>query len=232
MNLKKLKRIEDKYMIVNLTKDDVFRQNFLTENQETYQALLRSIRRQQGFGLVFVQCTPFQEHKIIERIKKDIPNKKIDTLTLEHKINKFYNLIAKRFQSQIPDILFISGIDKSLVDDIKPGGIGGQGDYYRLDTVPPILAHLNLQRERFRDDFNKTCFVFFVPLFALKYIVRRSPDFYDWRSGVFDFVTNRNKVDEETLRHLKEGDYQKYLLWTPQKRQQKILEMEDLIEEK
>ncbi|GFE68601.1 tetratricopeptide repeat protein [Chroococcus sp. FPU101] len=219
-------------MVTNFTKEQLLRDFSLkTEYRETYQALLRNLKRREGFGILFVLCSPAQRVEIIDSVQKDLPDKSVETLNLENNINNLYNLIAQKNNQKKIDILFITGIEKTLVDYIKSSGIGGQGDYYRLDTVPPILSHLNLQRERFRDDF-KTCFVFFVPLFALKYILRRSPDFYDWRSGVFEFASTQERVKEESLRYLREGDYEQYLLWTPQQRREKILEIEDLISER
>jgi tetratricopeptide (TPR) repeat protein len=96
---------------------------------------------------------------------------------------------------------------------------GGQGTYYRLDTVPPILAHLNLQRERFRDNF-KFSLVFLLPKFALKYLIRRAPDFFDWRSGVFEFIEDQYF-----------GKYEEYLTLASEERYVKILEIKDLIEQ-
>jgi tetratricopeptide (TPR) repeat protein len=89
--------------------------------------------------------------------------------------------------SRLPwlNILFVRGLEKSLEADIKPG-YKGLGDYYNRNTIPPILSHLNQQRENFRDHFSNICFVFLLPKFAIRYFVRRAPDFYDWNSGIFE----------------------------------------------
>jgi tetratricopeptide (TPR) repeat protein len=88
--------------------------------------------------------------------------------------------------SRLPwlNILFVRGLEKSLEADIKPG-YKGLGDYYNRNTIP-ILSHLNQQRENFRDHFSNICFVFLLPKFAIRYFVRRAPDFYDWNSGIFE----------------------------------------------
>ena len=44
--------------------------------QEKYQAV-RSLRRRKGFGLLFVECSPAQGERIIEKVKADLPQKKI-----------------------------------------------------------------------------------------------------------------------------------------------------------
>ena len=54
--------------------------------------------------------------------------------------------------------------------------------------MPPLLSHLNPQRDNFRDHFGHLCFVFVVPLFALKYLIPRAADFFDWQSTIFTFA--------------------------------------------
>ncbi len=204
-------------------------QDFPAESEEQYQAFVRGLKRKRGFGLLFVRCSPVQGEQLIARVRKDIPQKTIDVLSLDEPIDNLYNIIDSLPNKNQLNILFIIGIEKSIVDYIKPG-LGGQGDYYKEDTVPRILGHLNLQRERFRDNF-KMCFVFLLPLYALKYFIRRAPDFFDWRSGVFEFPTSSEFVQQETIRILSEGDYEEYLQLTSQERKQKILEIQEIFQE-
>ena len=200
-----------------------------TEQEEEYQALLQALRWTEVFGLLFVECSPAQAERIIERAQENIPEKKIEVLQLEESIGNLYDIVADLPEQSKINILFIRGIEKSLVEYIKPG-YGGQGEYYKEDTVPRILGHLNLQRERFRDDFN-ICFVFLLPVFALKYFIRRAPDFYDWRSGVFKFTTDVELVQQESSRVCLKGSYQKYLALKPQERHEKLLDIQSLLEE-
>ena len=204
-------------------------QDFPAESEAQYQAFVRALKRRRGFGLMFVRCSPAEGKQLIARVRKDISQKRIDVLSLEEPIDNLYDIIKGLLHKDKLDILFITGIEKSLVDYIKPG-IGGEGDYYKMDTVPRILGHLNLQRERFRDDF-KICFVFLLPKFALKYFIRRAPDFFDWRSGVMEFATNPELVEQESSRIVQEGDYEEYLKLTPQERNQKVFEIIELLEE-
>ena len=197
--------------------------------EEEYQSLVRSIAWTKGFGLIFVRCSPAVGEELIRKIRDDIPDKKIEVLRLDQPIDNLYPIIENLPNQTEINILFVTGIEKSLVESIKPG-YGGQGDYYKLDTVPRILGHLNLQRERFRDNFN-ICFVFIVPLFGLKYFIHRSPDFFDWRSGVFEFPTKQELLEQESFWILLEGDYEKYCSLTPEAQIQKILEIQELLAE-
>jgi tetratricopeptide (TPR) repeat protein len=154
-------------------------------SEEVYKALLRSLSRRKGFGILFVQCTPVQGERVIKRLQRDLPNKNTKVLNLKKPVDSLYNIIAEDPEINSLDIVFIQGLERSLEAYIKPG-YGGDGDYYNLDTVPKILSHLNQRREAFRDHFDHLCFVFLLPVFAIKYIIRRAPDFFDWSSGVFE----------------------------------------------
>lgn len=197
--------------------------------EETYRALERTLRRIQGFGLVFIQCSPAEGERVIEYVRQKISSKQVEVLRLENKISYLYDEI-ETFQKEKPsDILFITGIEKSLVDYIKLG-IGGQGDYYKEDTVPRILGHVNLQRERFRDNFD-ICFVFLVRKFAYKYFIRRAPDFFDWHSGMFEIPTELEILEQESSRLILEGDYENYLLLSDEERKAKLVEFKECLED-
>ena len=160
-----------------------------TSPEGVYRALLRCLKRTQGFGIVFVQCSPAEGNELIGRMQEDLSEKNIAVLKLTEPIDNLYEIVANRGDRNDLNILFIQGLEKSLEPYIKPG-YGGDGDYYNLDTVPPILSHLNQRREIFRDRLSNICFIFILPTFAIKYIMRRAPDFFDWGSGVFKLSTD------------------------------------------
>jgi hypothetical protein len=158
--------------------------------EEVYKTLLRSLRLKKGFGIVFVQCSPAEAISLIREVEKDLPpfgfatltgqkltppsgsQKRIGVLKLTEAIDNLYDLVANRFDCHDLNILFIQGLEKSLEPYIKPG-YGGEGEYYNLNTVPKILSHLNQRREGFRDNFSNICFVLILPLFAIKFFIRR-----------------------------------------------------------
>jgi hypothetical protein len=162
------------------------------DSEEEYQDLVRTLKRKEGFGLLFVRCSPVEGERLIAKIQEDITHKSIEVLRLDQPIDNLYERIAILQNRHQTEVLFITGIENSLVEDIRPG-YGGKGNFYNQDRIPRILNHLNLHRERFRDSF-KICFVFLLPLFGLNYFIHRAQDFFDWRSGVFDFVPNKVSV--------------------------------------
>lgn len=198
--------------------------------EEIYQALLRSLTRRKGFGIVFVQSSPLEAQRLIQRVQQDLQQKKIATLHLTEPINNLYELVESRLDRNELNILFIQGLEKSLEPFIKPG-YGGEGDYYNIDTVPGILSHLNQRREIFRDRFNNICFVFILPAFAIKYFIRRAPDFFDWSNGVFTFPLDLETLSQELSDILTKRGKNNYSDYSSQESEKLLLKIQQLIDE-
>jgi tetratricopeptide (TPR) repeat protein len=200
------------------------------DDEEVYESLLRAIGRTEGFGLFFVRCIEKDRAKLEQRLKKDLPKLRFERLELQEELKdgNLYRRVAEVAQRLGPlNGLFISGLEKSLDPYVK-SGYGGLGDYYNIDMVPRLLGHLNLQRERFRDDF-PFCLIFFLSAFGIKYIARRAPDFFDWRSGLFEFVADSTKLLKLTWDLM--GDCTEYLTWTDIEQLDRIREIQALIDE-
>jgi Flp pilus assembly protein TadD len=198
---------------------------------EEYSSLVRSLRRRKGFGLEFVRCSPAGGKELITKVRKDLPQKAIAVLELKEPISNLIDKINDFPNQQNLNILFIAGLEKSLVEYIR-SGYGGAGDYYNLDTIPPILSHLNWQRENFRNYFGHLCFVFLLPSFAIKYILRRAPDFFDWGAGIIDFPTDSANVEMASM-HItwERSEIEDYLALNGNERIEKLLEIQELIDE-
>ncbi|MEH2464086.1 tetratricopeptide repeat protein [Nostoc sp.] len=202
------------------------------EPEEAYQDLLRALKRKSGFGLFFVQCTPAEADKFIVKLPQEIPQKKIAVLRLVEAIDNLYQPVAEFVKDKQIDILLIKGLEYSLYKYEKRSfGEITEGQFSNLTSVPHILNHLNQQRERFRDDF-PISFVFLSRSFSINYFIHRAPDFFDWRSGVFELPTTPEVVEQESTRLLLEGDYKEYLKLRPEEKIEKVLEIQDLLAEK
>ncbi|NEU79657.1 tetratricopeptide repeat protein [Nostoc sp. UIC 10630] len=202
------------------------------EPEEAYQDLLRALKRKSGFGLFFVQCTPGEADNFIVKLPQEIPQKKIAVLRLVEAIDNLYQPVVEFIKGKEIDILLIKGLEYSLYKYEKRSfGEITEGQFGNLTSVPHILNHLNQQRERFRDDFS-FCFVFLLRSFSINYLIHRAPDFFDWRSGVFELPTTPEVVEQESTRLLLEGDYEEYLKLSPEQKIEKVLEIQDLLTEK
>ncbi|NEP39603.1 MAG: hypothetical protein F6K35_10260, partial [Okeania sp. SIO2H7] len=169
---------------------------------EEYQDLLNVVRFIEGFGLLFVECSPPQGTEIIEKIRQDIPQERVEVLRLDKTTYNFYSLVKDLPNLAEIDVLFVTGLEYSLYqyeEDMKEKG-WDSNEIISISRrgVPPVLINLNQQRERFRDDFD-ICFVFLLPRFAVDYFIKRAPDFFDWRSGLFLFPMNEEYLRQESL---------------------------------
>ena len=195
-----------------------------------YQGLLRGLRRKRGFGLYFVQCSPSEGTRLIERIRQDLPQK-IEVLKFDAAMDgNFYQCVADYLQAHSDtEVLFVQGLEYSLLSyeaTKREEGWSSEEIYsYSWKAVPRLLGNLNLQRERFRDNF-PIRFVFLLPSFAMKYLIRRAPDFFDWRSGIFEIPSDSELTEKESLRLVQEGGYSEYLNWTQPERDRKIAEIQ------
>ena len=199
--------------------------------EEDYQTFIRTLERTEGFRLLFVQCTPAEGKQLITRVKDDLPEKTIEVLCLDQPIENLYEIVEQLLNREQVNILFIQGLEHSFYEyeQIKFGDTH-ERDFYSWKGVPRILNHLNQHRERFRDTF-EICFVFLLRPFSLKYFIHRAPDFFDWRSSVFEFPTTPEILEQESSRILLEGDYKEYLTLTPKERTEKVLDIQELLAE-
>jgi len=201
--------------------------------QKEYRALIRSLKYTQGFGLLFVQCSPAEGERLIAKVQQDLPQKHIEVLSLTKPIETLYDKVDDLYQSKPIDVLFVQGIEHSLYDYEKNRLWNDEAQRwgYSETGVPRLLQHLNLNREKFQENF-VFHFVFLVPHFALKYLIRRAPDFFDWNSGVLEFAMDRGQLHQDseraTIEQWKQED-----LWdfTQDECFKNLLEIQSLIEE-
>jgi tetratricopeptide (TPR) repeat protein len=199
--------------------------------EEDYQTFVRTLKRTDGFRLLFVQCTPAQGTQLVAKVKEDIPQKSVEFLQLHEPIDNLYKLVEHLPNREDINILFIQGLEYSFYEyETTQFGKNTEHSFYSWEGVPQILNHLNQHRERFRDDFN-ICFVFLLRPFAFKYFIHRAPDFFDWRSSVFEFPTKQELLEQESSRIIREGDYEKYCSLTPDEWIKKVLEIQELLNE-
>ncbi len=198
---------------------------------ESYQALLRSLRRKNGFNLLFVRCSPVQADEIIRRVSQDLPNKNIQVLQLDSETDNLYEKIVDLPNYTNLNILFVRGLENALLryEEAESEGyfLSSQSPVYggTWAGVPKILGYLNLSRERFERQFPFTL-VFLLPEFALRYFIRRASDFFDWYSGVYEFPTDKDILEREIIRLVYlDGDLDTYRQFTPQQRQEKLAEI-------
>jgi tetratricopeptide (TPR) repeat protein len=208
--------------------------------EQEYRSLLRALQRKTGFGLLFVRCSPAAGTRLIDRVQTDLPHKTIGVLSFDGAIadGNFYRQVENFFEQQgAKEILFVRGLEYSLTSyeetQRTEANWSSEEIYnYSWKAVPRLLGNLNLRREKFRDNF-ATCFVFLLPLFALKYLTRRAPDFFDWRSGVFELPSDEKTVVQQSLLiylgYL--GAKDEYRSWSQAQRDRQIIKIQSWLDE-
>jgi superkiller protein 3 len=199
------------------------------ENAEVIADILRALRRKKGFGLFFVQCSPAQGTQVIRAIRERFPQKRIVEIELNRESETLYPELRERHQTEGFEIACISGVEQALYsyeDTKRLAGWTAKEIYnYSWKGVPPLLSHLNRQREMFEAHL-PIRMVFLVPYFVIDYFIQRAPDFFDWRSGFFRFVESAEEL-EQACQKLVDVDYEEYLNFTPEERLAKILEIKE-----
>jgi hypothetical protein len=119
--------------------------------EEEYQSLLRTLRWVEGFGLMFVRCSPAEGKSLIDRIHKDLPQKKTATLTLGASDWNLYEIVNNLPHKDEIEILFIQGLENPIYDYEKNRLWDDSSDRYSysLSGIPRLLSHLNMRRESF-----------------------------------------------------------------------------------
>ena len=196
---------------------------------QQFQALMRGLRRRKGFGLFFVRCAGVVADELHGQIQGSLPDKQIGLLELAGEEPDLLARVLTISNLSELDVVVVRGIEKSLSGHLKPG-YGGEGAYYSLETVPPILGSLNLQRERFRERLS-CALVFAVEPWALKFFIRRAADFFDWHSGVYELTDDQQTLDTRAQQLSIEGDYNKFLSWSPEQQIEYMTQLENLLEE-
>jgi tetratricopeptide (TPR) repeat protein len=205
------------------------------EPEEEYQTLVSTLKRTNGFRLLFVECSPAEGERLIAKVQADVPQKKIEVLPLDESVYNFYNIIEDLPDRDAINILFVKGLEYSLYEyekEKKEIGWESKDIYsYSWRGVPPVLINLNQQRERFRDDF-KFCFVFILPRFAVNYFIQRAPDFFDWRSSLLKWSMDEESLQAESKQACSQRwKREDYLALTPQERKRELMRIQALIDE-
>ncbi len=150
-------------------------------NVDTKNELMQLVQQidfaQDEFALFFAQVnSPIQRDKLISELKIMLGNRGIDAidLFLKESIRDLLTLVRESFAAHTVNksmCILVTGLELSI---------------HREDSVSEIFAHLNLARELYRIHV-PIPIVIWLPEYALTELARKAPDFWAWRSGVFEF---------------------------------------------
>ena len=198
----------------------------LKNPEAEYKHLLGLLANKQGFGMSFVRCSPAEGEQIIKRMRADVTDQKIQVLRLDRPIADFYGMFVERADLHQANILFITGIEDFLENKIDALDDAELGE--KLAHLPRPLAHLILLQSKLQDNFS-ICFVFLLPLFALKFFIDTNPEFFDEAVEVFEFPTDMELMRQDTFRWVSDDRYEGYAEISEEERDLKYENLQKLI---
>ncbi len=198
------------------------------KNPETeYQTLLALLKQKQGFGMLFVRCSPAEGEQIIKRTRSDTLQQTVHVLRLNQPVADFYEVLVDKPDVHDANVLFITGIEEFLEGEITNNVDGELGE--KLKHIPRPLAHLSLLRSRLREKF-AIRFVFLLPLFALKFFINDYPELFDDAVEVFEFPTDMELLRQETFRWVGGDRFEAYGQLSAEERDRKYEDLQKLID--
>lgn len=144
--------------------------------------LVRLLERAEGFALAFVRCNvPVEAERLAEAV----------VLALQERDGHSGRVV--RLETKAPDLFAAL---QALSPPPRPNEslliVGFERSISATDQLPPALARLNQTRERFRD--LPGAVILILPDYALTRLAREAPDFWAWRSGMFEVALEREEL--------------------------------------
>lgn len=188
--------------------------NTTPQAEDVLLRLVRVVRRADAFVLGFVKCnSPAQQRQLSISLLERLGNKRSLEITLEEPIiSLLEELEAVVDIANFPDVVNIYGLEKSI---------------YAHEDYSPALGRLNNDRDLIR----RACpavLLLWLPDYALDKVSVSSPDFWAWRSGVYEFPTEKKRWHSECALRLNTG-WPALLSLSHQEKQQEIERLEELL---
>ncbi len=162
-------------------KSPPWRADISAENREVLLQISAFIRLAEGFRLGLVKCNqPVQRRQMADLLKEMLVGEvQIQEVDLKEPVDDLRaavgQLLTEGGQTGTGKrVLMVFGFEQSIPSE---GSV-------------PALEGLNLSRDLFPCDFPFP-FLLWLPDYALTRLAREAPDFWGWRSGVFEFVPDR-----------------------------------------
>jgi len=147
-----------------------------TQPDAVLQRLERVIRRSNDFVLGFVKSnSPMQRKDLSLALQERVSDKRLLEVELDKPIISLLDEITARWDAiHPPDAVCVYGLEKSINEQRE---------------ASPVLGRLNHDRDLIRQAVPAALLIW-LPDFALDYMARGAPDFWAWRSGVYEFPTD------------------------------------------
>jgi tetratricopeptide (TPR) repeat protein len=170
-------------------------------DERVIRRLVRALDYSRGFWLGFAKSnTPAQRRRLSALCKDLLEPLKIRVLEIElnEPVTDILPVLRERLAQETaaddegkatqPKLaIFVHGLERSIPS---------------REAYPPLLSSLNLKRELFRQEVPHPLLLW-LPDYALTALARKAPDFWAWRSGLYEFAPEREAAEQSfvTLRN-------------------------------
>ena len=183
-------------------------------NQKVLDRLARVIRRADDFVLGFVKCNHLpQQEEMRQEFLARLENKRVLEIELDQDkpiVSLLDEITPCWNASDPPDVVCVYGLRYSIqAEDL------------------PVLGRLNNDRELIRRAVPVPLLIW-LPDYALDLVARGAPDFWAWRSGVYEFQTQRVIWGADSLAATTPDAYTVYSLTLSEKRLE-IVRLDELL---
>ncbi|MDD4161458.1 MAG: tetratricopeptide repeat protein [Methanothrix sp.] len=146
------------------------------QNQDVLLQIASLIRLTEGFRLGFVKCNqPVQCRQMAARLKKILADEaNIISVELKEPVSSLRRAVLQELES-----------DKSEYVEKRAIMVLGFEHSVPSEGPAPALDELNQSRDNFPKSFSGPVLIW-LPDYALTRLAREAPDFWGWRSGVFE----------------------------------------------
>ncbi len=163
-------------------------------DERIMRRLVRALDYSKGFWLGFAKSnTPAQRRRLAALCKDLLEPLKIRVLEIElnEPITDLLPILRERLAqegaandeekaTQPKLAIFVHGLECSIPS---------------REAYPPLLSALNLKRELFRQEVPHPLLLW-LPDYALTALARKAPDFWAWRSGLYEFAPEREAAEQ------------------------------------
>lgn len=185
-----------------------------TTAEKVIDRLERVVRRADDFVLGFVKCNhPSQREEIRHAFFIRVEDRRVLEIELDQPIVSLLDEITARWDAvNPPDAVCVYGLEHSI-------NIDGESS--------PVLGRLNNDRDLLRRTIPVPLLIW-LPDYALDLVVRGAPDFWAWRSGVYEFPTETGLWQSDGIAALYPDVSNLFSLTFNEKRQE-IARLEELV---
>ena len=168
----------------------------------TVRRLVRAVDYAEGFWLGFAKSNTLAQRRRLAALCKDLLEAlkiRVVEIELSEPVTDLLPILRERLAQErdahVEDTPTGEASPKEGRGKIAIFVHGLEHSIPSREAYPPLLSSLNLNRELFRQQVPHPLLLW-LPDYALTALARKSPDFWAWRSGLYEFPPERETAEQ------------------------------------